>query len=273
MNFYILFLVSLPEAILNIVIILLFAGKKEKLNLNKPNLINFAVSLVAIMLVSNFLRPLAPNVMVNVLIHFLSYIVISFIIYKIKLTYSILSVSFMYLIYSTIENSYLPFIITYVCKGIENFFNNYYVLPIYTIPYRIGQFIVIVFLWKYEILLVSKINKLFHKLFILSSFILIYIEFFLGYLFCTYFEQIRLIHQLGLSVSLILLVFVLNLVIFKLIYITVSSLLINGYKKYSEFEEDVLFALDEIYLMLNDNRIDEAIELIKQLRGSTDIKK
>jgi hypothetical protein len=56
-------------------------------------------------------------------------------------------------------------------------------------------------------------------------------------------------------------------------YITVSNLLIKGYKKYSEFEEDVLFALDEIYLMLNDNRIDEAIELIDQLRGNTDIRK
>lgn len=273
MNSYILLLVSLPEAILNIVIILLFAGKREKLKLNKHNLISFIISIVAILLVSNFLRPLAPNVMVNVLIHFLSYVAVSIIIYKIKLTYTILSVSFMYLIYSTIENSYLPFIITYVCNGIENFYNKYYVLPLYTIPYRIGQIAVILFLWKYEILLITKINRKFHRLFIISASITIFVEYCLGYIFWNYFNNMSLFHQILLSVSLVSMVVIFNLLIFKLLYMTISSIIIKGYTKFTEFEDNVLFAFDEIQLMLKNNSVTEAIMLIDELKGNSNIKK
>lgn len=270
MNFYILVLVSLPEAFLNIVIILLFAGKKEKLNLNKPNLIRFTMTLVLMLLASSIIRPIAPSVMINMFLHTIVYVIIFVLIYRLKLPYAILSISFMFLIYSTLENLYLPFIITYAFNGIDNFFNQYYLLPLFSIPNRVGQIAVILFLWKYEILLVTRINKRFHKFFIISSLSIIFIEFFLGYLFCSYFNKINLIHQISLSVSLISFVFLFNFLIFKFFYVVISDMLVNGYKKYNEFEENVLFALTEIQTMLKHSKVDEAIKLIDELNGKND---
>lgn len=272
MNLYILLLISLPEAFLNIILILLFAGKKEKLKLDKNNIMRFTIALVSMLLVSNFIRPIVPNVVINMLLHVIAYIVILKLVYNIDLKYITLGVLFMVLVLSSVENLYIPYIITYVSKGIENFSNHYPFYVVYSMPYRIFQIILIRFFWKHQVLLVTKINRRFHNFFIISTFILIIIEYFLNYLFYSYFNVMTLSHQISLSLSLILMVTVFNYLVFKFIYIAVSDIVTNGYKQYTELEENVKYALNEVEELLKMDKVDDAINLIDKLIGKDKIK-
>ena len=121
MNLYILFLISLPEAFLNAIIILLFAGVKEKLKFNKNNLIRFIICICSLLVLTNFVRPIARNVIENIFISSIAYILVFTLVYRLKLIHAALSVAFTILMFSAIENSYYPFIIAYISDGIESF--------------------------------------------------------------------------------------------------------------------------------------------------------
>lgn len=267
MNLYILLTVSLPEAFFNLIIILLFAGEKDRLKINKSNIIRFSISLTGMLVASCIIRPLVPNVVVNTALHTLSYILILTIMYKMNLFNTLFSIIFALLIFSTVENLYLPFIIAYVAKGMESFARNYYLYPAYAIPSRIVQLIIIYFLWKHEILLVTRIDRQFHRIFVTSMTILLFVEYFLGYIFSSCFGNITFIQQITFSIALISAVIIFNLLVFKFIYIAVSGIIIKGYKQYAEFEDDVKFVFGKIQTMLEDNKIHEAINLIKELEG------
>ncbi len=72
----------------------------------------------------------------------------------------------------------------------------------------------------------------------------------------------QLVFQITFSVSLFLLVLVLNIQMFKLVYTMMGGLIVKSYKKYNEFEEDVKFTLDEIRNLLASNKVNEAVKLI-----------
>ncbi|MCX7920916.1 MAG: hypothetical protein N3B21_02655 [Clostridia bacterium] len=76
MNFFILLFISLPEAICNLAIILLLAGKKECLKMRGSNIARFSVALVSMLAISWFIRPLLPNYAVNFIVHSLAYTLI-----------------------------------------------------------------------------------------------------------------------------------------------------------------------------------------------------
>ncbi len=266
MNLYILFLVSLPEAFLNLIIFLLFAGEKKYLTINRSNVIRFTVTLVVMLTATYVIRPLIPNIVViSIISHAIVYIFIITLVYKIKLIYSVLSVLFTALLFSTIENIFYPFVVAYT-GGLENYSENYQIILLYAMPTRIVQILAILYLWKYEILLVTKISKQFHKVFILLSFILVIIEYYFAYIFSTIFGTMYLMQQILFAIALVLLVLIFNFLMFKAIYITIGKIITNGFSQYKELEENAKLAFDTINNLIKNNRTSEAIEIIERLK-------
>lgn len=268
MNLYILFLISLPEAFLNAIIFLLFAGAKNKLKINKVNIISFTISISAMLVSSTIIRPIAQNVIENIILHILAYIIIFSLVYRLNFSYTALGVVLTMLLVSTISNSYFPFIIAYVSKGISNFSKNYHLFVIYQIPVRIFQIIVILYLWKYEILIITRISQRFHKAFIIVSFILIIIEYSSAYLFYTYFNILPLPYQIFNAFMLLLLVTIFNFVILQTAYVAIGDILTKGYSQYKELEYNAKFAFEEVNNLLKNDKVNEAIELINELNGN-----
>ena len=262
MNLYILLLVSLPEAVLNLVIALLITGRKENLKINSQNVSKFAAAIILMLTSSWLIRPISPNIIISITLHTIAYVLILMLIYRIKPIYALLGTSFFLLIMTTTEILYTPYIITYGFKGMANFQNAYHWYVLLVMPQRIFQAIVAAFLWKHEILLATQINRRFHRLFLASFLTLLFGEQLLYFVFVTLFDQMQLVYQITFSISLFVIVLVLNILLFKLVYTVITGLVVKSYNKYCEFEDDVKFALDEIRSLLTKNKVDEAVKLI-----------
>lgn len=273
MNIYILFLVSLPEAFLSLIQFLLFAGEKDKLKINKPNIIRFIISLVLMLVASNYIRPISPIVAVNMVLHIVAYVIILILVYKIKIPYAILGIAFTMMIYSTIENAYVPYIVAYISKGWDNFGKQYMLYPIFSLPITLCRIIVICFLWKHEMLMISKFNKSFHRIFIFTTLILILVEYLLFFLFDTYFDKMPLVHEIAFSITLLVTALGLNLLVFRLIHIAVVGLIQKGYAQYSDLEDAARYAFTEIQIMLSEKNYDAATELIDDIMCKDEYKK
>lgn len=267
MNLYILFCISLPEAFLNGIIILLFAGAKEKLKPTKINILKFITFIALSLALTSLVRPLARNVIENILISSVVYIFIIAIIFRLKLIHAALSVLFTILLFSTVENSYYPFIVAYISKGMENYMQHYHWIVLYALPTRIFQMIVIAFLYKYDILLVTKIDRKFHKICIFSSFILIFVEYFFAFIFSIYFNMLPLLQQILFAGAIVLMVIAFNYLLFKTIYVTIGKIITNGFSQYQELEDNARLAFNLIHNLLKNNNQDEAIELIERLNA------
>ncbi len=272
-NLYILLLVSLPLAVLDLAQFLLFAGSKNRLMINRPNVIRYAAAVFLMLMASLILRSISPNVPINMLLHIIAYIVILLLVYRIKFQYAVLGVAFTMLIYSTIDNITSPFLITYISSGWENFKDHFILYPIYSIPNFICSILVIRLLWKYELLMISKINRNFHRLFINTTLLLIFVEYFFCFVFYTYSSKMSLVHQIAFSVALLLMTVCLNLLIFVLFHKTIVGLVQKGYANYTDLEESARFAFSEIQKLLNDKNYDEAINFIDELIEKEEKKK
>ncbi|WP_024833316.1 hypothetical protein [Ruminiclostridium josui] len=265
MNLYILLLVSLPEAFLNLIIGLLITGKKENLKINTQNVLKFATAIILMLTSSWLIRPISPNIVTSITLHIIAYVLIVMLMYRMKLIYALLGTSFFLLIMTTTEILYTPYLITYVFKGMVNFQNAYHWYVLLVIPQRIFQIIVANFLWKHEILLATQINRRFHRLFLTSILTLLFGEQLLYFVYVTIFDRMQLVYQITFSVSLLVIVLILNILIFKLVYTVITGLVVKSYNKYCEFENDVKFALDEIRSLLANNKVDEAVKLIEYI--------
>lgn len=262
MNLYILLLVSLPEAFLNLTIALLFTGCKGNLKINKKNIFKFSTAILLMLLSSCIIRPISPNVIASITLHNIAYSLILILVYKMKPVYAVFATSFIFLIMTVTEILYAPYVITYVFKGMERFQNAYHWYVLLAMPQRFAQAMVAAFLWKHEILLVTRINRRLNRLFLSSILMLSYGGQLLYFVFIAVFDKMQLVYQITFSVSLFVIVLVLNIQMFKLIYTVITGLIIKSYDKYCEFEDDVKFALDEIRSLLTNNQVDEAVKLI-----------
>lgn len=262
MNLYILLLVSLPEAFLNLTIALLITGRKENLKINSQNILKFAATIILMLTSSWVIRPISPNIMTSTAMHTIAYSLIFILVYRMKPIYALFGTSFFLLIITTTELLYTPYVITYAFKGISNFQDAYQWYVLLAIPQRIFQVIVAAFLWKHEILLATKINRRFHRLFLASILSLLFGEQLLYFVFLTVFDKMQLVCQITFSVSMFIIVLALNILLFKLVYTVITGLIVNSYNKYCEFEDDVKFALDEIRSLLTNNQVKEAVKLI-----------
>ncbi len=267
MNLYILFLVSLPEAFLNLIIALLITGEKDKLKLNRNNAVRFFATLFLMLLSSCIIRPISPNIITSMTLHIIAYTFIIMLIYRMKPVYALFGTAFFFMIITTTEVLYTPHVITYGFKGMENFQNAYHWYVLLSAPQRIVQILVAVFLWKHDILLVTRINNKFHKMFLASFLLLVFGEQLLYFVFVSIFEKLQLVYQIGFSVAMFIIVLALNFLILKLIYTVIGGLVVKSYNKYNDLEDDVKFAFDEIRTLLVNNQVEEAVKLIDDLNG------
>ncbi|ACL77090.1 hypothetical protein [Ruminiclostridium cellulolyticum] len=262
MNLYILLLVSLPEAFLNLIIALLITGRKENLKINTQNILKFTAAIVLMLTSSWVIRPISPNILTSISLHTVAYSLIYMIVYRLKPIYALFGSSFFLLIITTTDMLYISYVITYIFKGMVNFQNAYHWYVLLSSPQRIVQVIVIAFLWKHEILLATRINYRFHKLFLASFLLLTFGEQLLYFVYLDLCDKLTLIYQIMFSVSMFVIVLVLNILLFKLIYMVIGNLLQKSYKMYTDLEDDVGFALDKIRALLVNNQVDEAVKLI-----------
>jgi len=262
MNLYILFVVSLPEAFLNITIALIITGYRKNLKINKQNIFKFSIAILLALFSSWIIRPVSPNVLTSVALHIIAYSLIFMMVYRMKPAYALLGTSFFLLINTAIEVLTIPYVITYVFKGMANFQNAYHWYGLLSLPQRIVQVLAVVFLWKHEILLATKINYRFHRLFVIFFLMATFGEHLSGYVFLAVFDKLSLMYQILFSVSMFLTIFAINMLIFKFIYMGIGRLLQKSYSMYTDFEDDVRFALGEIRTLLVNKQVDEAVKLI-----------
>lgn len=267
MNLYILFLVSLPEAFLNLIIALLITGQKDKLKINRNNAVRFFATLFLMLLSSCIIRPMSPNIITSMTVHIIVYTLIIMLIYRMKLVYALFGTAFFFMIITTTEVLYTPYVITYGFQGMENFQNAYHWFVLLSAPQRIVQILAAVFLWKHDILLVTRINNKFHKMFLAAFLLLVFGEQLLYFVFISIFEKLQFVYQMGFSVAMFIIILVLNFLILKLIYTVIGGLVVKSYNKYNDLEDDVKFAFDEIRTLLVNNQVDEAVKLIDDLNG------
>jgi hypothetical protein len=265
MNLYILFLVSLPEAFLNLTIALLITGHRKNLKIDKQNIFKFIISLILMLFSSWIIRPVTSNVLTSGALLAIAYSLIFMIVYRMKPAYALFGTSFFLLIMAATEVLYTPYVVTYVFKGMASFQNGYlWYLPL-TLPERIVQVLAVVFLWKYDILIVTRLNRRFHRLFVIFFLIVTFGELLSSYVFLTIFDRLPLMYQILLSISMFVSIFAFDILIFKFIYMAIGGLIEKSYNKYCEFEDDVKYALDEIRTLLASNKVDEAVKLIDYL--------
>ncbi|HEY9059677.1 MAG TPA: hypothetical protein VIO64_04115 [Pseudobacteroides sp.] len=266
MSLFILFFISFPEALLNLVIILILEDEKKRLSLNKSNIISFISSLMLMLLASCIIRPLVPNVAFNIILHSIAYTVIVTLIYKKNLYKTYFIVLLLALFFVTIENSYIPYIITSIENGLDNFSKNSIMLLLCSLPSRIFQICAILFLRKYyTVFNLNTIDKKLYKWFIALLFILTFSENYFSYVFTIYYSKMSLIHQILYSFLLLVMLTTSCSIVFKLLHETIKSVVAVGIEEFNKLENDAEQTFNEIYTLLEDNNVDEAKNLLKEL--------
>jgi hypothetical protein len=248
--------------------VLLLAGEKKYLDMRKKsNIIRFALSLSFVLLSTYIVRPLAPNVAVSILLQALCYIIVIGIVYRMGVYKTLFSISLLVLYFATMENIYIPYVIVYMSKGISSFFANNLVVFLCSIPMRIIQTCVIIFLWKYFIVFVAaKLNK---KLYITLTIAITGIslaDYFISYIFTCYFSFMVLAHQLIFSIGL--LVFAISILfVLKLIYDTTKWAVEGGTRQYQDLENSSERLVEELSYLLENDNITEAKKLLEIQRN------
>lgn len=266
MNWSILFFGSLPETFLNLVIILLLAGNRERLKINLSNFAGFISALGLMLVTSWFIRPLVPNVAVSFVLHMIIYAVIMLLIYKVNIVKAFFCTSILALLLSTMENLYIPYVITYVCGSLDKVYNNSMLFILISIPMRLIQAVAIIMLLKHSVVLeVTKIDRKFHRLFIICLYILTFVEYYMSNIFINYFNNMSLVHQITFSVSLFAIICVFGILVFNFIYSTVKGIVTQGYKQYQELENNAKLAFEEVYIMIKSNNSEKAAKFIEEI--------
>ncbi|MCX7749471.1 MAG: hypothetical protein N2645_21650 [Clostridia bacterium] len=287
-SFLMLIFLSLPEAILNLVLILLVLGKKEEyLNRKLESAIRFSFTVILMLIATSTLRPLASNVIESMIYHIIAYIIIISLVYgkSLKSIYiNIGTVSFgttiIMLFISTIDNLYMP-ILTILHSDINSYLNNILVLIPLSIPVRLVQGGAICLLWKYsKVLEVTKINKMLRKIFVISNVIIITAEYYLSNNFVNYYKMYTTSEQIFYTIAILMLTITVNFLVFSCIYITIKKVIMisdHNYKKLqqckNDLEEDAKYAFNEVYRLLKDSEnVDQAIDLLEKILNKSDIK-
>ena len=268
MDLKILIFLSFPEAIFNLMIMLLVAEEKGRLKFSKSNVIRYFLALILMLAASYFLRPLATNFAVNALYHCFAYTLILMFIYRINFFKGLYSTAIFYLLYATIELSYTPYIFTYITKGTENFFSNIPYAFVLCLPLRVMQFAVVVFLWKYNIVFtMTKIDKKFQIKFSICAIVLVSAELYFAYILSNYFDTYTLLHKISYSIILFIMVIGFNSLLLSFLYSAAKRLIIGGFNKYKEVETEAMFAFKEVRTLLENGDNESAILLINELLG------
>lgn len=267
-SLFMLLCLSLPEAVLYLPLMLLFAGEKEHLNFRqKGNIFRFVVAVVLMLLTTIFVRPHIISVPLSAFAHYLAYIIILRIIYNISLHRAFFSITLIASFCILFENLLIPFVIIFFAGNQENFMQNNMAMLISSIPIRLFQIVTILFMWKYYVIFVStKLNK---RIYLLLSFILsaIFIaELLLSYLLVSYLGIMSGVHKIFYVLSLLLMVFF-NFLIFKLIFEVMKWMVEGGTKQYQSLEDDSRWFFEKVDSLLSENDVSGARALIGKLKS------
>ena len=274
------FAVWTPEAILNLIIVLLIAGMKDRLKLNKvENLIRFASTVTCMVLSSVFVWPLIDkyfnniSIVVSFIIHAIAYAIIFLIIYQVNIRTALTSVLLMLFTLGTLENTYFPFLVAYVSGGYEHYVNSISQYVLFSCITRVAQTFIIIFLWNNEhVFLVTKLNKNLHRTFSIFISGLAICELYISFSFSQFFGQMSVTSQILYGIVIIFMVFLFYLLICKIIHSIIHLMLVQGYKQYQTLEAGAEEAFKSVYLLLKRNDIESAKSYISLLIGSEENK-
>ncbi len=264
-----LLVVWTPEAVLNLIIVLLIAGLKDKLKLKRNgNLIRFLTAVACMVLSSVFILPLIPyfNIVINFLIHIIIYTAIILCVYRVSLYKAFISVLLMGFTFASFENVIYPFLIAYISGGFENYNNNIIQYILFSCFTRIAQASLIAFLWNSEyILLVTELNKKIHNVFYAIIVTLTISELYMSSVFYDYFSLMSLENRILFGIVLTVIVVAFYIIIYKIIFSSIRLLIKQGYRQYQMLEQGAEEAFRSVYSLLEGNDIDSAKNYISIL--------
>ncbi|GEM_PF-2541348 len=260
--------ISLPEAVLNMVLFLLFSGKKKRLELrNKENIAAAVITLVLMLLTTLTVRSFAPNVVINVLGHVVAYILIFTFVYRLDIRVSVFSISLITMLMTIIENLYIPFVIGYLIGNVEAFFSNQANLLLVSLPARVLQLLAILYMWKYHIVFVSvRLNRKLDVLLPVVMFGFCVPELCISFYFANAFANLNLTQQIIFSLALFLLM-LMNLLILKLVFEVAKWAIEGGTRHYEELENASQWLFEKIDNYLQDGDIDGAKNILNRLNS------
>lgn len=225
MDLFMLIFLSMPEFLLNMLLMLIIAGKKNKLKFNKVgNVIQFAVALALMLTATWLIRPHASSPAQSLVCHSIAYVLIILVVYRINPVKVVLGVAWTILYQNTLENTFIPFVIAYFSKGLTAFYGSHLTLILVSLPVRIFQALAVIYFYKNdEFLGAIRGDKKYNIVFAASCYLLTLAEVFISYIYYTFFDEFSFVIQLLFSCSLLALILSFYIAIFGFIYIIVKK--------------------------------------------------
>lgn len=274
-NIGIIFFLSLPEAVLNTILVLYIAGEREShLKLNRANIIKMIVSTILMLFATAIIRPFMPNIVVSILFHIIAYTLIISIIYRTNFWTILFSTIASALVVSTIENIFVTIMTVVLGRGISEYMTNIPVMFALSLPIRLFQVLVIFFLKRYyNILEFTNISKEFRKVFIFCNLTIITAEYYISNSFVNHFSQYTKIEQILFAAAILIITITVNFLVFTSIYLSVKKVMLvsdSNYRKLqsnmTELEENAKYAFNEVYRLLKDEEnVEQATVLLEKL--------
>jgi hypothetical protein len=143
---------------------------------------------------------------------------------------ALLGATWVMLYISTIENIYIPFVITHVSKGLISFYGSSITLLLVSLPERLLQIIAIRYFYKNdEFIEAIRGEKKYSIIFAISNFVMCLAEMFIAYVYYVYFDKYTFAIQIIFSCALFALMLSFYVAEFGFIYIIVKKFA-NGVK-------------------------------------------
>ncbi len=223
-DLFMLIFLSLPEFLLELPLILLISGEKEKLKFNAKNTIKFSMAIALMLSATWLIRPHVSNTVQSIACHTVAYVLIILVVYRIHPFRALLGVTWAILYVDTLENTFIPFVIAYISKGLNNFYGSNITLILVSLPVRTFQFLAVRYFYKNdEYLNAIRSEKKYSIIFAVSCYLMTLSEVFIAYVYYTYFDKFSFMVQLLFSCALLILMISFFMAIFGFIYIVVKK--------------------------------------------------
>ncbi|MCX7748258.1 MAG: hypothetical protein N2645_15430 [Clostridia bacterium] len=268
-----LLILSLPEAIINLIMIITVSEKSDVLQLNIKNTIRFVITIALMLTATCILKPLSNTVLLSYLVNIFSYTIIICIMYRINIGILLFCSSVVVLLVSTLENIFIPFVITYVTHGVEAYFNNLPLMFLCSLPIRGLQVYGIYIINKYKaVLIVSRFDKKFRIFFVVCNLIILVTQNVFSKMYIDNFNDTSLLLQILYAACLLAIILTVYIFIYSFMYSIAKGIIKrmdDSYKKleykYSELEDNTSIAFSKLHSILKNNNVEEAINVIESI--------
>ncbi|MCX7923765.1 MAG: hypothetical protein N3B21_17410 [Clostridia bacterium] len=203
MSLFSILTVSMPEVILDIYLGFVLIGQRSRLYLDdKLNLLRLFIAVPLLVIAQVTARAVLPNLLFVLLANILFFIIILKFVYTLKWRESILSTLIIYGFLITVEATYVHQFAGFINKSAGTFFSNDIVRLLYSIPERIIQLIVIVSLWRWDIVYFNLLrNKKILYTFSLFAVLLFSAEVTFIYAFVHYIDKMSPAFRIACSIA------------------------------------------------------------------------